>query len=802
MFNEYLETLLPVFGQLRYLLVGGDVLNPQKIRQVQSAETQPACLLNGYGPTETTTFAATYAMTSPVDVNQSIPIGRPIANTRIYLLDPYGQAVSIGAIGEIHIGGDGVARGYLNRPELTAERFLPDPFSPETGARMYKTGDLGRWLPDGNIEYLGRNDGQVKLRGFRIELGEIENTLTSHPQVRQAVVIDRQHQGNQGNKVLAAYLVTTGGLSDDTLIKYLSSRLPEYMVPASFTRLEFIPLTRNGKVDRRALPEPARGNKDNYIAPRNALETQLCAIWQEVLKLEHISIDDNFFRIGGDSIVSIQLVSKLRQAGFSLQVKSIFEAPTVAQLAQWLSQSSSAEKIMAEQGVLSGEFDLLPVQQTFFNWNLAEPHHWNQAFMIQLPGGISSAQIEQALISLTERHDMLHARFTETESGYRQCYSGAETVPSLHSLLLHSDIRELSQEALHQQLTQWQSGFNYNNGPLWQAGHLTGCADGSARLFFAFHHLIIDAVSWRIIAEDMRLLLQGMSLPPKTSSYRQWVAAVHRYAQQHQNEASYWKQVVAGNNMTPTLNENIQHRLSISAEMTDILLHEANSGYHTEINDLLLSALTIALQETFSHAVNYILLEGHGREPIDNALDLSETVGWFTIMYPVRLEMQADMEKTIIHTKEMLRAIPNKGIGYSALHQARYLTGELPAISFNYLGQLGGASHQDWTITNDNCGNAVAKGNGSHLLLGINGAVQAGKLQFSVDSRLPQTQTDMFIKAFEQSLNDIVLTSQNQAQSGGMKTPSDYGIEGISMERLNQLTHRFDHTENKTILDV
>ncbi|MBD2824488.1 non-ribosomal peptide synthetase [Xenorhabdus szentirmaii] len=802
LFNEYLETLLPVFGQLRYLLVGGDVLNPQKIRQVQSAETQPACLLNGYGPTETTTFAATYAMTSPVDVNQSIPIGRPIANTHIYLLDPYGQAVSIGAIGEIHIGGDGVARGYLNRPELTAERFLPDPFSPETGARMYKTGDLGRWLPDGNIEYLGRNDGQVKLRGFRIELGEIENTLTSHPQVRQAVVIDRQHQGNQGNKVLAAYLVTTGELSDDTLIKYLSSRLPEYMVPASFTRLEFIPLTRNGKVDRRALPEPARGNKDNYIAPRNALETQLCSIWQEVLKLEHISIDDNFFRIGGDSIVSIQLVSKLRQAGFSLQVKSIFEAPTVAQLAQWLSQSSSAEKIMAEQGVLSGEFDLLPVQQTFFNWNLAEPHHWNQAFMIQLPGSISSAQIEQALISLTERHDMLHARFTETESGYRQCYSGAETVPSLHSLLLHSDIRELSQEALHQQLTQWQSGFNYNNGPLWQAGHLTGCADGSARLFFAFHHLIIDAVSWRIIAEDMRLLLQGISLPPKTSSYRQWVAAVHRYAQQHQNEASYWKQVVAGNNMTPTLNENIQHRLSISAEMTDILLHEANSGYHTEINDLLLSALTIALQETFSHAVNYILLEGHGREPIDNALDLSETVGWFTIMYPVRLEMQADMEKTIIHTKEMLRAIPNKGIGYSALHQAGYLTGELPAISFNYLGQLGGASHQDWTITNDNCGNAVAKGNGSHLLLGINGAVQAGKLQFSVDSRLPQTQTDVFIKAFEQSLNDIVLTSQNQAQSGGMKTPSDYGIKDISMERLNQLTHRFDHTENKTILDV
>ncbi|PHM39367.1 Amino acid adenylation [Xenorhabdus mauleonii] len=827
LFNEYLETLLPIFGQLRYLIVGGDVLNPQKIRQVQSAETQPTCLLNGYGPTETTTFASTYAITSPVDVNQSIPIGRPIANTCMYLLDPYGQAVSIGAIGEIHIGGDGVARGYLNRPELTAERFLVDPFSPETDARMYKTGDLGRWLPDGNIEYLGRNDSQVKLRGFRIELGEIENVLTSHPQIRQAVVIDRTHQGDQGNKdgqgnkVLAAYLVAEDELSDDTLIKYLASRLPEYMIPASFTRLESIPLTQNGKIDRRALPEPVWGNKDNYIAPRNALETQLCAIWQAVLKLERISIDDNFFRIGGDSIVSIQLVSKLRQAGFSLQVKSIFEAPTVAQLAQWLSQSSSAEKIIAEQGLLSGEFDLLPIQQTFFNWRLSDPHHWNQAFMIQIPGDIEFGQIEHALNKLVERHDMLRTRFIETENGYRQCYSDKHDAahdylysgeaPSSHSLLRYCDIRGLDKEALHQQLTQWQSGFDYNNGPLWQAGHLTGYADGSARLFFAFHHLIIDAVSWRIIAEDMRLLLQGMSLPPKTSSYRQWVAAIHRYAQQHQHEVSYWKHVVAGNNIMPATVGNTQHRLSLSAEMTDILLHEANTGYHTEINDLLLSALTLTLQETFSRTVNYILLEGHGRESIDSALDLSETVGWFTTMYPVRLEMQADIAETIIHTKEMLRDIPNKGIGYSALHQAGYLTGELPTISFNYLGQLGGSSHQDWTITSDDCGDSIARANGSHLLLGINGAVQAGKLQFNVDSRLPQPQTEVFLRAFEQALNNIVVAGQTQAQSGGIKTPSDFGIKGISMEQLNQLTHQFDlvedessplNSEKKTILDV
>ncbi|AOM39757.1 non-ribosomal peptide synthetase [Xenorhabdus hominickii] len=786
LFNEYLDTLQPVFEQLRYLLVGGDVLNPQKIKQVLSADHPPAHLLNGYGPTESTTFATTYAITAPVDVTQSIPIGRPIANTRIYLLDAHQQPVPVGASGEVYISGDGVARGYLHQPELTTERFLADPFSSEPGAKMYKTGDLGRWLPDGNIEYLGRNDFQIKIRGFRIELGEIESALAAHPQVKQAVVIDRDHHGN---KVLAAYLVIEGILVDEALLTHLLARLPDYMLPASFTFIDAIPLTLNGKVDRRALPDPIQITTDHYAAPRNALETQLCTLWQGVLGVEQVSIHDNFFRIGGDSIVSIQLASKLRQAGFSLQVKTIFEAPTVAQLAPLLMQTASTAEIVAEQGLLNGEFALLPVQQTFFDWQLAHPHHWNQAFMVQIPGNIQASQLEQALIALTERHDILRAHFVATEQRYCQCYS-ADTSSS-QPRLKHGDIRQCNQDERYQQLTQWQSGFDYHNGPLWQAAHLTGYADGSARLFFAFHHLIIDAVSWRIIAEDMRLLLQGMALPAKTSSYRQWVAAVHQYAQQQQHEVPYWQQVLAGNNSKPVLDSLTHHQLGISVEMTDILLHEANAGYHTEINDLLLSALTVALQETFTQPVNHIILEGHGREAIDNTIDVSETVGWFTTLYPVRLEKQSDMADTLIHTKEMLRTVPNKGIGYGALQQAGYLTGDLPAISFNYLGQLGSASHQDWSITDDDCGTMVASENDSHLLLGINGVVQAGKLLFYVDSRLSSSQTAVFIRAFEQALNDVIIAAQKQVQTGGIKTASDYGINGLSGKHLRQLQQQY-----------
>ncbi|MBD2797151.1 amino acid adenylation domain-containing protein, partial [Xenorhabdus sp. 18] len=783
----------PLPRTIRYVLCGGEALTMSHVSAFNAINQGSGTLINLYGPTETTNDVTHFDVVGEFSGN--VPIGKAHHNTRLYVLNHDGKLSPMGAPGELYIGGAGLARGYRNRPELTAERFVENPFATAEDkaqgyTRLYKTGDRVRWRPDGNLEYLGRDDFQVKIRGYRIELGEIETALSSHPQVKQAVVIDREHAGH---KALAAYLVTDAALTNDTLIAHLATRLPDYMLPASFTRINTVPLTTNGKLDRHALPDPVWENRDSYIAPRTELETRLCALWQEVLGLGQVGIEDNFFRIGGDSIVSIRLVSKLRQAGFSLQVKTIFEAPTVARLAQRLTQTAPTVTVVAEQGLLSGEFGLLPIQHDFFNQNLPSPHHWNQAFMLQLPGDSKQADIASALIALTERHDMLRAHFIATENGYRQCYPPA--MPSWLPALRHCHISECTETELHQQLTQWQSGFDYLNGPLWQAAHLTGYADGSARLFFAFHHLIIDVVSWRIIAEDMRRLLQGETLPAKTSSYRQWVAAVHRYAEQHQDEVPYWQGIMTGKETYPVMGEANLHQLNLSAERTNILLHEANLGYHTEINDLLLSALTLALQTTFSRSVNHIILEGHGRETIDNTLDVAETVGWFTTIYPVRLVMQDDIAETIIHTKERLRAIPNRGIGYGALYQAGYLPDDLPAISFNYLGQLGGEAgqtrHQDWALTDDSCGSVIASENSSHLLLDINGAVQAGKLQFSVLSRLPSAQTKIFITAFEQAFKTVITAGQQQAQSGGVKTPSDYEFKAVSIARLKRLQQRY-----------
>ncbi|NQZ12508.1 MAG: amino acid adenylation domain-containing protein, partial [Algicola sp.] len=656
-------------------------------------------VFNAYGPSEVTVCASAHQY-QPGDLATNI--GKAIANTRLYVLDNANLLVPVGVAGELCIGGAGLSCGYLNRPELNAERFIANPFATSDDiakgyTRLYKTGDLVKLSPQGDLIYLGRNDFQVKIRGLRVELDEIISVLTDLPGVKQAVVIDVERHGR---KSLAAYIVSLPGQSPNStgLREQLADSLPDYMVPSTFTFIDSVPLTVNGKLDRPALPQTAIPD-NNYVAPQNALQTQLCVIWQDLLGLEQVGIEDNFFTIGGDSIVSIQLVSRLRKAGFTLQVKDIFATPTINKLAIQLNQSSTDVQVNAEQGLLDGAFDLLPIQQWFFAQSLPSAHHFNQAFMLVLPSTsnnstISTQQLEQALAELVAQHDILRAHFEPSEGGWQQCYNA-----SAEPLVLKSqDIGLLNEAELQSKLTQWQTDFDYTNGPLWQGAHLTGFSDGTQRLWLAFHHLIIDVVSWRIIGEDLKQLLTGKKLTEKTSSYRQWVKAVQQYGKKsgetHVQEVAYWQQVTAGQHDWSTLcalpsQPSTNETITLPADLTDALLRHANQGYHTQINDLLLSALAIALKATFGFADNHIIVEGHGREAIDASLDASldttQTVGWFTTLYPLALTADDDIEQTIIQTKESLAAIPNKGICYGALVQTGHLTGILPPISFNYL---------------------------------------------------------------------------------------------------------------------
>ncbi|HEU0078918.1 MAG TPA: amino acid adenylation domain-containing protein, partial [Longimicrobiaceae bacterium] len=350
LFNQYAEELKAEIPRLRYLIVGGDALDPQTVARVRKGYA-PRHLLNGYGPTETTTFAITHEVTDVEEGARSIPLGRPTANTRIYVLDAHGEPVPVGAAGELYIGGEGVALGYQKRPGLTAERFVPDPFGgePRSGARMYRTGDLGRWLPDGTIEFLGRNDRQVKVRGFRIELGEIEARLLAHPEVREATVLAREDA--PGDRRLVAYYVGAEGAEAETLRAHLSERLPEYMVPAAYMRLERLPLTPNGKVDRRALPAPADEAyaRHGYEAPVGETEQALAEIWSEVLGTERVGRRDNFFELGGQSLLAVQVISRVRQVlEVEVPLRTLFEQPVLSQLAEHIVAAQLAQFDPAE----------------------------------------------------------------------------------------------------------------------------------------------------------------------------------------------------------------------------------------------------------------------------------------------------------------------------------------------------------------------------------------------------------------------------------------------------------------------
>ncbi len=694
----------------------------------------------------------------------------------------------VGVIGELYIGGVQVARGYLNRPELTAERFIANPFAtPEDQARgydrLYKTGDLVRWFPDGNLEYIGRNDFQVKIRGFRIELGEIENNLRNYPTIKHSVIMVHEREGT---KSLVAYYVAEKPISDDRLLEHLATKLPDYMIPSVFVHLESLPLTSSGKLDRRALPEPECKAAASYVAPRNELEAKMVEVWQQVLHLQRVGIEDDFFRLGGDSILSIQLTSRLRHLGLSLSVKDIFSYRRIAQLVVHVPLTGE-HVCTAEQGALTGSFEFLPVQQWFFQQRWNHPEHWNQSFLIKTPL-LDVLKLPALLNALATHHDALRLRFSEKGM---QTYQEHITIAPLRQ----SDAggwRETERRAL---FTEWQSHFHIGKGPLWQAGYVEGYTDGSARIYLALHHLIVDSVSWRILTEDLRRLYDGESLGEKSSSYRQWVEEVKSYAKHHQDEKAYWEALIRDQpsyrGYSHLAEEAHEEEFKLSREYTQVLLRGANLAYHTQINDLLLTALSYALKEWHGAALSYITLEGHGREPFSELVDVSRTVGWFTTMFPVRLELAQEMGQSIQQIKESLRGIPHKGLGYGALKQwgesAALSSHSLPEISFNYLGQFASA---EWVITNESSGANWGSGNRDNNVLTLNGLIAENQLQFSIHSQLPVSLG--FGGVFRRYLEKVIDHCAQRLRSGeSVYTPSDFPTVKIRQELLNRLQDRY-----------
>ena len=478
-------------------------------------------LYNYYGPTE----ASVYATGKQVEGDNMESIGSPIFNTKVYVLSGCLSPLPIGAIGELYIGGIGLARGYLNNTKLTKEMFIPNPFQTEEekqqnkNSRLYKTGDLVRWLPSGELEYSGRNDFQVKIRGFRIELGEIESVISKYKGVKQTVVLAKQNKSTNKKYPVAYYTSDNGDkVNEDHILSYLATKLPNYMVPTTIVHLNKLPLTLNGKLDRKALPNPALGSIINtYVAPRNELEIKLCAIFASVLglKTDKIGINDDFFKLGGDSIVSIQLVSRIRQ-NLNINyitIKDIFSYKAIAKLYDNIIKPKLDKtyklSIISEQGVLTGSVPLLPIQKWFFNNSFKAPHHWNQAFIIKTPK-LNIKVLQKCIRVLVEYHDAFRLCFKKDNSEHYDDKAKVEEIKVI-------DISKLSsKKELHTTLTKLQSNFNLQKGPIYSIAYIHGFKDNSTRVFFALHHLIVDAVSWRILTHNLQYLYnQAINGHPK-----------------------------------------------------------------------------------------------------------------------------------------------------------------------------------------------------------------------------------------------------------------------------------------------
>ncbi|MFG2877361.1 non-ribosomal peptide synthase/polyketide synthase [Streptomyces sp. NPDC048337] len=734
------------FTTVRQVWTGGDMASPAAMRRV-TEHCPDTRVVHVYGPTETTVFSTCHPVpAASLDGSPTtVPIGRPLDNMRHYVLDAALRPVPPGVPGELYIGGTGVARGYWGRADLTAVRFVADPYGP-AGGRLYRTGDVVRWTEDGLVEFVGRADDQVKVRGFRIELGEIEAALTAHAAVRRAVVVVRQDR--PGDKKLVAYIVTDGAPAPydaQDLAAHLATALPDYMVPAAVVELPELPLTSVGKLDRRALPVPDYGRgAGTGRAPRNRREEILCGLFAQILGLEQVGIDDGFFDLGGDSIMSIQLVSRARKAGLVLTARDVFVHRTVAELAAAVSEDPAAEAEAADdQG--TGPLPALPIT----HW-LAErggdTDRFSQSTVLRVPGRLGEDALRTAVQAVLDRHDALRMKVTRPGTGTTawDCEileAGAVDAADCVRRVDAAGLDDTALEAAYTALADETVGrLAPAEARMLQALWLDRGPDTDGVLLLTVNHLVVDGVSWRILLPDLHEAWQAAAAgqapdpAPVGTSLRRWAQRLQAQAATPERvaETALWtgmlqpsEALIGSAPLDPVRDTHAtagRLEVTLPADTTETLLTTAPAAFHAGVEDVLLTAFAWALAEWRPGADTATLvdLESHGREEAAvPGTDLTRTVGWFTSMYPVRLDPgrfdRADARRggaaagTVLkRVKEQLREIPDHGLGHGLLRHLNPETARAfdslsrPQIGFNYLGRFVEEAAPDspdaWTV--------------------------------------------------------------------------------------------------------
>jgi len=800
---------------LQTVIVAGEAC-PKKMVEHHKAMLPNVALFSEYGATETTVFSSVYDCRKQT-LNLA-PVGDPIANAQMYVLDSWQQPQPVNVPGEVYFGGEALSKGYLNRPDLTAERFIPHRFSAKPGERLYKSGDLARHLANGDLEFLGRIDNQVKVRGFRIELEEIEAALAQHPAVGEAAVVAREV--TPGSKRLIAYVAASQrqAVTIGELRRYLAALLPDYMVPATFVIMESLPKNPNGKIDRRALPDPGPERpelEESFVAAQTGVEMKLAEIWAAVLRLEKVGVHDNFFELGGDSILSIQIISKARQAGLHLTPVQMFQHQTIAELAKVVGEQRACN---AEQGLVTGSLPLTPIQHWLFEKNLPDPNHWNVSLLLEMRREISARHLRQAAQHLLRHHDALRMRYINAE-GWQQTVAGIDQAVPLDRVEVSAFQHEEQMAAIEEKTAAFQAQLHLAEGPLMRFVWFERGPGQNPYLLWVLHHLVCDVVSWRIMLEDLQTAIEQLGrgatvqLPAKTTSFKHWAERLVEYAQSKavKDERDYW--LTALPERIPSLPLDYQHGIEVNTEEstrtvkvfldageTRALLQEVPKIFNTQINEVLLAAFAHAFIRWTGEPSVLIDLEGHGREDIFPEIDLSRTVGWFTIFYPVCLKVHdgGEVGETLRAVKAQLRRIPNRGFGYGLLRYANAALGiaekmrRLPSaqINFNYLGQFDQSLQESSAFTlvqETNIYDRSPKGSRSHMLE-IVGMIVHGVLQveWSYSENLHRTETiTALAHAMMENLRAIIRQGRAAEEKPFMPADfADFGWDQADLENI------------------
>ncbi|WP_026882824.1 non-ribosomal peptide synthetase [Clostridium akagii] len=732
MYKKDLNTESFDISSLKYVFCSGEALNVNSVRKFKNLVPN-AKMYNLYGPTEAS-IDVTYFDCNDHSL-EKVLIGKPVPNTNCYVLSRSERLLPNGAIGELALGGIQLARGYINQPKLTADKFIQHTML----GRIYKTGDLVRLLDTGEFEYLGRNDFQVKIHGLRIELGEIEARLTQITEIKQAVVL-------AVNEHLVAYYQADQELSDEFLELELEESLTDYMIPSAFVFMESFPLTINGKLDKKRLPIP-KFRLEEFVPPETEIEIQLQEIIADILGLDNkdVSVTVSFFHLGGDSIKVIQLSNRIKQKlNQTITIKQIFAAKTIRNLSRYVGKAKKIE-VLSEQGELTGDVKLLPIQEWFFeDFN---SNYFNQAFAISLPRNIDLDRLKKALVDLVNYHDALRLSF----HGKNQYYT--EKIDNIDILVADSP----------EEFSHIQESFNLS-------GNLYRFVFKQSENVLAVicHHLIIDTVSWQIIASDLKELYAGHALPQKGTSYRQWSEEIRKL-----NTKGVSSEInVSDKEVFKTSDKYKKVTIKFDYKLTKQLLNKVNQVYNTQINEVLFTAFARALKSVHGQDISHIKLESHGRAEITENINIQRTVGWFTAIYPKKISTD------LMKTKHYNRSATDYGVSYGAKYGIH--SNNLPGILFNYLGQMDNGSSDDWSIITSDLGDTTNVNFKDYLT--VNGGIFQKKLTLEISGNLEGIES--LASQYKVKLKELVdeLLSFHRTYLTSEDIDSS-----ISQEKLNEL---------------